>query len=268
MSKRSLIAMCGALLLALPAVAATEYKLGVGDVVKITVYDHPDLTTTARINEVGKVAFPLIGEITIADMTTQQASLRLQMALSSGKFVQRPQVNIHVERFHSPLVSIMGEVNKPGKYPLRNPEAEDVKTVSDLLALAGGPNATAADFLTVTQRTEKGETTQKRVDLRALLGRGDMTQNLPIKEGDIVFVPRMEVFYIYGEVHKPGSYRLERGMTLMQALALGGGVTARGTQRGIEVRRRNGDGKIATVKSDLDAALQADDVIYVKESWF
>lgn len=254
--------------LATPAMAAKEHALGVGDVVKVTVYGHPDLTTVARVNEVGKIGLPLIGEITIADLSTQQASLRVAQALSAGKYVQRPQVTIYVERFHSPLVSILGEVNKPGKYPIRNPETEDVRTIADLLALAGGPNATAADYLTVIKKSDGGKTVHKRVDITALLARGDMSQNIPITEGDIVFVPRMEVFYIYGEVHKPGAYRLERGITLMQALALGGGVTPRGTQRGIEVRRRNTDGEVEVYKSPLDTTLVANDVVYVKESLF
>ena len=134
-------------------------------------------------------------------------------------------------------------------------------------ARSKGPSATAADYLTVTQR-EGAKTVQRRVDLIALLRRGDMSQNLSVAEGDIIFVPRMDIFYIYGEVHKPGAYRLERGMTLMQALALGGGVTPRGTQRGIEIRRRNGDGKLDVMKSGLDTALLADDVVFVKESMF
>lgn len=254
--------------LASPGIAAQERTLVVGDVIKVTVYDHPDLTTVARINESGKIGLPLIGEIAVASLSTQQASIRVAQALSTGKYVQRPQVTIYVERFHSPLVSIMGEVAKPGKYPTRNPETEDVRTVADLLALAGGPTPTAADYLTVIQKSANGKTVHKRVDITALLARGDMSQNVSITEGDIVFVPRMDVFYIYGEVHKPGAYRLERGTTLMQALALGGGVTPRGTQRGIEVRRRNGDGKVEAQKSSLDTALQADDVVYVKESLF
>ncbi|MBI3897905.1 MAG: polysaccharide export protein EpsE [Gammaproteobacteria bacterium] len=262
------VMLAGCLVFTLPAVAAKDYKLGTGDVVKITVYNHADLTTEARINESGKLSFPLLGEVEIANLSTEEASTRLATLLSVGGLVQRPQVNIQVVRFRSPLVSILGEVAKPGKYPMRNPEADDVKTIADLLVVAGGPSPTAADYLMVTQRSANGQTVHKRVDLVALLARGDAAQNIPINEGDIVFVPRMELFYIYGEVHKPGAYRLEPDMSLMQALAVGGGVTARGTQRGIEIRRRDNEGKVNVVTSSLDSPLQANDVIYVKESLF
>ena len=269
--KRIIFAALCALSLMLSVAGADEYRLGPGDTVKITVYGHPDLATTARINETGKIGFPLIGEIALSKFTTQQAGRRIAQALSTGGFVQRPQVTVSIERAYSPLVSILGEVNKPGKYPLRNPEtpeSENVRSVSDLLALAGGPKDSAADYLTLIQHKGGGETVHHRVDLTALLRRGDLSQNLPIKEGDIVFVPRTEMFYIYGEVQKPGAYRLERGMTLMQALAVGGGLTPRGTQRGIEIRRRNGKDELEAIKPPLETALRSDDVVYVKESWF
>lgn len=253
---------------ALPAAAKGEYRLRPGDVVKITVFDHADLSTTARISDTGKIEFPLVGEIAIARLTTQQASRYIAVALQSGGYLRQPRVTVNIESIRSHLVSILGEVNKPGKYPIRNPEGDDVRTVSDLLALAGGPKESAADYLTVIQHTAAGKPVYQRVDLIALLRRGDATQDLSIKDGDIVYVPRMDMFYIYGEVQKPGGYRLERGMTLMQALAVGGGLTPRGTQRGIEVRRRDAKGKLETIEPSLEARLRPDDVVYVKESWF
>ncbi len=246
---------------------AQGYLLDVGDVVKITVYDNPDLTTVARINEAGKISFPLLGEVSIVQLSALDAGARISSQLRKGGFIKYPQVNVFVERFHSAMVSILGEVQKPGKYPARDPETEDVKSVADLLVLAGGLKETAADYLTVIGK-QKGVKSSQRVDLTALLRRGDMSQNLPIGEGDVVFVPRMDMFYIYGEVQKPGSYRLERDMTVMQALAVGGGLTPRGTQRGIVIKRRDDDGKIRSHRSKLPDKLRPDDVIYVKESWF
>lgn len=256
------------LLLCSPFTAMAQgYLLDVGDVVKITVYDNPDLTTVARINEAGKIGFPLLGEVSIVQLSALDAGARISSQLRKGGFIKNPQVNVFVERFHSAMVSILGEVQKPGKYPARDPETEDVKSVADLLVLAGGLKETAADYLTVIGK-QKGVKSSQRVDLTALLRRGDMSQNLPIGEGDVVFVPRMDMFYIYGEVQKPGSYRLERDMTVMQALAVGGGLTPRGTQRGIVIKRRDDDGKIRSHRSKLPDKLRPDDVIYVKESWF
>jgi polysaccharide biosynthesis/export protein len=254
--------------LTLPAAQKSEYHLRPGDVVKITVFGHADMDTTARISDTGKIEFPLIGQIAIARLTTEQAGRYIAVALSSGGYLRQPRVNVNIESIRSPLVSILGEVQKPGKYPIRNPDGDDVKTVSDLLALAGGPKENAADYLTVIQHTAAGKPIYQRVDLIALLRRGDTTQDLSIKNGDVVYVPRMDMFYIYGEVQKPGGYRLERGMTLMQALAVGGGLTARGTQRGIEVRRRDAKGEMDAIEPALDARLRPGDVVYVKESWF
>lgn len=251
-----------------PLVAAQEYVLTTGDVVRVTVYDNPDLTTVARINEAGRISFPLIGEVSIAQLNAVDAGTRIASMLRKGGFIKNPQVNLFVERFHSPLVSILGEVQKPGKYQARDPETEDVKTVSDLLVLAGGLKETAANYLTVIKKQKGGKSVYQQVDLTALLHRGDMSQNLPVNEGDVVFVPRMDMFYIYGEVQKPGSYRLERDMTVMQALAVGGGLTPRGTQRGIVIKRRDAEGKVRSYRSKLPDKLQPDDVVYVKESWF
>lgn len=252
---------------ALGVATAREYTLEAGDVIRVTVYDNADLTTTARINQAGKINFPLIGEVKVADLSPEQAAARVAMELRRGGFIAKPHVNVFVERYHSPTVSILGEVQKPGKYPVRDPNAEDIRTVSDLLAISGGLTPNAADYMTLIKKGSDKRNGYK-IDLIALLQRGDMDQNLDVVEGDVIYVPRMPMFYIYGEVQKPGAFRLEREMTLMQALAVGGGLTGRGTQRGIEVRRRNGDGSVRTVKITLTDILQPEDVVYVKESLF
>ena len=95
-----------------------------------------------------------------------------------------------------------------------------------------------------------------------------MSQNVEVGDGDLIYVPRMDVFYIYGEAQRPGSYRLQRNMTVMQALSLGGGVTPRGTQRGIQIKRKDSGGVLITLNADLSDGLQSDDVIYIKESLF
>ncbi len=157
---------------------------------------------------------------------------------------------------------ILGQVNRAGTYPI-----QARKTVVDLLAAAGGLSANAADTVTIIRRG--GDVDNKlELDLLALFVSGDMSQNVEVSNGDIIFVPRMPVFYIYGEAQKPGSYRLEKGMTVMQALSVGGGLTARGTERGVRVKRRNESNTIETLEMDLSDQLQANDVIYVKESLF
>jgi polysaccharide export outer membrane protein len=259
--------MAGLALLVAGAASAKEYTLEAGDVIRVTVYDNADLNTTARINQAGRISFPLIGEVRVSEISPEQAATRIAELLKKGGFIANPHVNVFVERYRSPTVSILGEVQRPGKFPVRDPTGEDIRTVSDLLAMSGGLTANAADYMTLIKKGAE-KTAGYRIDLIALLQRGDMSQNLAIAEGDVVYVPRMEMFYIYGEVTRPGAFRLEREMTLMQALAVGGGLTPRGTQRGIEVRRRNGDGTVRTIRVKLTDTLQPEDVVYVKESLF
>jgi polysaccharide export outer membrane protein len=96
----------------------------------------------------------------------------------------------------------------------------------------------------------------------------DKSKDVILKNGDVVYVPRYPVFYIHGEVQRPGQYRLERDMTVMQALAVGGGLTIRGTQRGMQLSRKEGDGKTVTREAQPMEAVRTDDVIFVKESLF
>lgn len=241
---------------------ASEYSIGPGDVLKVLVYEHPDLTTVARTSESGSITFPLLGEVSIAGLSSRAVEGRLEELLRQGGFVKRPQVSLSIEEYASQWASVLGQVNRAGTYPI-----QARKTVIDLIAAAGGLSANAADTVTVIRRS--GDIDNKlELDLFAMFISGDLTQDVEVSNGDIIFVPRMPVFYIYGEVQQPGSYRLEKGMTVMQALSVGGGLTARGTEQGVRVKRRNASNTIETLEIKLSDQLQANDVIYVKESLF
>lgn len=240
---------------------AQDYRLGIGDVVKVVVFQQPDLNISDRINNSGGVNFPLIGEVQIVGLTTTAAEAAIAERLRAGGFVKRPQVSVSVETFRSQNVSVLGEVKKPGKYAI-----EGTSTVVDMLALAGGTSETAHDRLTVI-RSEKGTTKRYEVDLLQL-HLGDLKQNLTVGDGDFITVPKMQIFYIYGEVSRPNQYRLERDMTVMQALAVAGGLTQRATQRGIEISKRTPSGSTEVKSAGLNDVVQANDVIYVKESLF
>lgn len=263
MMKNTITALLLSLLWINLAVAATDYVLGTGDVVKITVYDHPDLTSVTRIGESGRVSFPLIGEVKLGDHTISDAEAKLARYLKEGEFVRNPQVSINVEQFRSQQVSILGSVNKPGKYSIETSNA-----LVDMLAFAGGINSEGADRVRVIKQGSDGAVTQLDADLVKLFKFGDTTQNLAIGNGDVIFVPRMDRFYIYGEVQKPGVYRLERRMLVMQALAVAGGLTARGTEKNIKVRRHSAAGQVETIDASALDELQNDDVVFIKESLF
>ena len=244
--------------------AKPEAILGVGDIVKITVYQNPDLTVDgARISETSQVNFPLIGSVAIGGLTVSAAEQKIAKALRDGGFVLRPQVTIQVGTIRSSVVSVLGQVGKPGRYPI-----ETVGTkVSEMVAVAGGVAQGGADVVTLVG-TRNGKPIKLEIDMPAILQAGKSELDLEVQNGDIIYADRAPAAYIYGEVQRPGQFKLERGMTLMQALAQSGGLTPRGTQRGIKVHRRDAAGTVTILDINLNDPVVRDDVIYIKESLF
>jgi len=240
-----------------------EYRLGPGDIVRITVYNNPDLTTEAQITQQGRITFPLIGEIQIGGIEKGQAEQIIARRLGEGGFVVKPQVNVLVLGFKSQQISVLGQVNRPGKYPI-----EQASTLADLLAIAGGVAQTGGDVITHITKGADGKTMKREIDINQALRNGEMEKNFPVSNGDIIYVPRAPLFYIYGEVQRPGAYRLEKDMTVMQALSVGGGLNVRGTERGIRVNRHVNGGKVETLQSTLTDPVKENDVIFVRESLF
>ncbi len=241
-----------------------ETLLGVGDIVKITVYQNPDLTVDgARISENGQINFPLIGAVVISGLTVPAAEQKIAKQLREGGFVLRPQVTIQLGQIRSSVISILGQVGKPGRFPI---EAVGTK-VSEMIAMAGGVVPGSSDTVTLVG-TRNGRPIKLDIDLPAILQSGKTELDMVVENGDVIYADRAPTAYIYGEVQRPGQFRLERGMTLMQVIAANGGVSARGTQRGIKVHRRDQQGNVTVSDIGLNDPVQRDDVIYVKESLF
>jgi polysaccharide export outer membrane protein len=243
--------------------ARPEPVLGVGDVVHITVYQNPDLTVDARLSENGQINFPLIGAVTIGGLSVAQAQALIEKMLRDGGFVLRPQVTIQTTQIKSSQISILGQVAKPGRYPIEIVGSK----VSEMIAAAGGVVPGGADVVTLVG-TRDGKPAKIDIDLPLVLQQGRADLDMPVENGDIIYVDRAPTFYMYGEVQHPGQLRLERGMTLMQALAQAGGLTARGTERGMKVHRKDASGAIKILELKMNDPVQRDDVIYVKESLF
>ena len=244
--------------------AKPEAVLGVGDVLKITVYQNADLTVDgARISEAGSINFPLIGSVAIGGLTVSNAEQKIAKALRDGGFVLRPQVTIQVGQIRSNVISVLGQVGKPGRYPIETVGAK----ASEMIAAAGGVLPAGADVVTLVG-VRNGRSVKTDLDLPAILQGGKAELDMVVENGDIIYVDRAPSAYIYGEVQRPGAFRLERGMNLMQALAQSGGLTAKGTQRGIKVHRRDENGKVNILDIGLNDPVVRDDVIYIKESLF
>jgi len=245
------------------AAVANEYRLGPGDVVRVTVYQNPDLTLEARIGEAGTVSYPLLGSVRLGGNTVSQAEKLIADGLRSGNFVRQPQVSILVVQVRGNQASVLGQVNRPGRYPI---EVADMR-LSDILAVAGGINAGGADTLTLVG-TRDGKPMRKVIDLPGIFRSDSRQDDVIVQNGDVVYVERAPMVYIYGEVQRPGAMRLERDMTVMQALATGGGLNLRGTEKGLRVHRRAADGSLQVLTPKMDDVLMPGDVVYVRESLF
>lgn len=251
------------LTLAGPSFAETEETLLPGDNIRITVFENPDLATEARISSRGTIRFPLIGTIKLGGLTPSAAIERVAAELRDGNFIRQPQINLVVTQPRSRQVSVLGQVTRPGRYALDEAGA----TLTDILALAGGISPSGDDVVTV-MRTRDGATEKLEIDVPKMYRTGDLSANVEMGAGDTIFVRRAPVFYIYGEVQRAGTYRLEPETSVMQALSIGGGVTVRGTERGLKVGRRAPDGALVKVDVQLGDMIRPDDIIYVSESLF
>lgn len=242
-----------------PAAEVQDYRIGAGDLVKISVFGSPELTTETRVSQSGSLTVPLIGPVPVAGLSTAEVESLLSRRFIEGKFLRQPQVSVLVTEYESQKIAVLGHVVKPGQYPLRASS-----TVIDVLAEAGGVLAQTAGDQAVLTRTD-GST--RNVDLDKLF-RGDPAQNAPVKGGDRIYVPRADQFYVYGQVQRPGVYRLERNMTVSRAISAGGGLTARGTEKRAIVKRKDADGKEQEYSAQSTDVLKADDVLLIKESLF
>jgi len=246
-----------------PAAPAAEYRLGVGDVLRITVFQNPELTLESRLNEGGVLSFPLIGSVRVGGLSVPEAERLIADSLARGNFLRNPQVTIIVLQVRGNQVNVLGQVGRPGRYPL---ETADTR-LTDMIALAGGVAPGGADVVVVTGARD-GKPFREEVDLPALFAAGGAARDIVLRNGDAVWVDRQPLVYIYGEVQRPGPMRLERGMTLLQALATGGGLTPRGTEKGIRVHRKGSNGEVEVTQPAMTDTLREGDVVFVRESLF
>jgi polysaccharide biosynthesis/export protein len=244
-------------------IAQQQYLLAPGDIMRISVFKNPDLSLDARVSEGGTISYPLIGSVPVAGITLPAAERKIGQMLKDGGFVLNPQVNILLTQALGNLVSVIGEVNTAGRYSVEAAGGH----LSGMLAAAGGISATGGDYMIVTG-SRGGKPFRREIDIVKMFLNGSSADDIDLYGGDTIFVTRAPLFYIYGQVQKPGQVRLERGMTVMQALASGGGVTGKGTSRGIVRHRRDASGKVKEESVSLDDDVRDQDVIYVKESLF
>jgi len=162
----------------------------------------------------------------------------------------------------SQQMSVLGQVNHPGRFPV-----DGNMTIMDVIALAGGISPDGGDTVRLI-RKRNGVTTRQELDISEMARSSETLLDFEITPGDVIFVERASHFYIYGEVQHPGEYKLEKSMSVVQAISAGSGLTPRGTERGLRIKRRDAAGKLVTIDAKLEDVLQPDDVVYVQESLF
>jgi polysaccharide export outer membrane protein len=204
----------------------------------------------------------LLGNVPVGGLTVAAAEKKIARLLESRGYLKKAQVNIIVSLLASQQVSVLGQVNRPGRYPV-----DGKRSVLDMLALAGGISAEGGDTVSLV-RTRNGQTTRETIDVIQMVRSGALDHNLDVAGSDMIYVERAPRFYIVGEVQRPGAFRVERQMTVLQALSAGGGLTPRGSNNGLSITRKDAKGNPITFEVKHSDLVQVDDVITVRESWF
>jgi polysaccharide export outer membrane protein len=254
--------MTATLLLTVGVAGAADVLLGPGDVVRIAVYGSPDMGVETRVSEAGAITFPLLGQVTVGGLAVAAAERKIAGLLERGGYLKKPQVNMIITNLASQQVSVLGQVNRPGRYPI-----EGRRKVLDLLAMAGGIGTEGGDVVSLV-RMRNGVAQRDTLDVVDMVRKGALDGDIDVTGGDVIYVERAPRAYIVGEVQRPGPFRLERAMTLQQALSAGGGLSPRGSLRGMRITRRDSTGATQTIAAKMDDQVQIDDVITVRESWF
>ncbi|MEX5747361.1 polysaccharide export protein EpsE [Massilia sp. X63] len=254
--------MAAALVLSMGVAGAAEVLLGPGDVVKLSVYGSPDLSLETRVSEAGNITFPLLGQVAVGGLSVAAAEKKIGDLLEKGGYLKKAQVNMLVTTLASQQVSVLGYVNRPGRYAV-----EGRRKVLDLLAMAGGIHGDGGDIINLV-RTRNGNTTRETIDVVDMVRKGELNQDYEVAGGDIIYVERAPRAYVTGEVQRPGPFRLERGMTVQQAVSAGGGLNMRGSDKGMKITRKDASGNPVTINVKASDPVQVDDVIIVRESWF
>ena len=241
-----------------------DYIVGEGDVLRITVYDHDDLTTTARVSGDGMISFPLIGQVKVKGLTLSQITREISTLLADG-YIVNPQVNIFIQEFRSKKAFIMGEVNRPGLYVLPGHT-----TFLALLSQAGGLAKDAGDKAIIKRKVNPSDNAEITItlDLKRLVEKGDTSLDVPIMDSDSIYITKAGVFYVTGEVKKPDAYKYEEGTTVIKAITMGGGFTDKASTGKVRIIRKVNGKEEVLEKVKMDETVLPDDVIVVPESFF
>lgn len=252
--------------------APSDYAIGAGDVLEVTVFDHEDLSGKFTVGSDGTFQFPLLGSVAASGRTAEQLVASMREALAAG-FLRQPQVTVRVSEFVSRRVFVIGEVRNPGPIPLSSG-----LTLIEALALAGSVTDTAGVEISIARPApnsgQRGPLVGGQPGIRetlkvnlADLQRGASGANIPLSDGDTVFVPKGGEVYVLGQVKNPGPLVFRQNLTVLQALSLAGGVTDLGASGRVRILRIVGTEK-KELKAKLSDVVQPGDTLMVPTRWF
>ncbi len=278
------------LIVLFPYALLASYKVGPGDVLAIKVFEDPSTSGDFEVSPEGYINFPYIGRVKVEGLTPSEVEDVLETKLKQGKIYVNPHISVVVKEYKSQKVIVLGEVEKPGIYPLTGNI-----TILDVISMCGGLTDKAGEQLILIKKgaeayenditgseakivysAEKKGKKILMVNLKDLLQKGDLRQNYVVEGGDVVFVPEAGKVYVFGEVKKPGVYKFAQGMTILQSVVKAGGFTVRAApSRAKIIRMENGKEKVIEVNLKKvidneahDVELKDGDVVVIPESYF
>jgi polysaccharide export outer membrane protein len=250
------------------AAPSSEMLIGSGDLLEVSVYGAPDYDKQVRVSAAGEVTLPLAGTLKVGGMTTSQAETLIAKKLGDGEYFNDPRVSVLEKEFSSQGISVLGEVQKPGIYPLPG-----TRNLFDAISAAGGTTPRAGNIVAITHRSDPQD--RKVVNL-SYDGKSADHANIPVYPGDTVVVSKAGVVYVTGDVKLPGGFIMENAhMTILQAVAMAQGANPTAALDRAKLIRNSGQGqpeeipislkKILSAKAP-DMNLQPNDIVFVPNS--
>lgn len=225
----------------------SDYLLGPGDLIQVTVFEAEELNSEVRVSSRGFVTLPLLGQVKVEDLTVREAEVLVE-ELYRKSYIKDPHVSVFVKENYSQRVTVVGQVKNPGTY-----DYPTKQRLLDVLVLAGGLTDKAGRIAQVRRlEAAKGDKQVVLVDLRELIDEGRALLNVEINGGDVVFVPEAGMFFVDGAVRRPGSYPLRRRTTLLEAVQTAGGLQPWAQKDEVLLLRFQEDGEKQMVKVDME----------------
>lgn len=253
------------------SLAGTDYLLGSGDLIAVTVFETADLNCEVRVSARGQINLPLLGDVSVINLSASEAEQMIE-DLYKEKYLHDPHVAVYIKEHVSKQITVVGAVKTPGTY-----DYVSQRKLLDVLAIAGGINDEAGSLAYLTRQDPKtGKSNNYYIDLNDLLKNGNMAHNHVILGGDILFIPESGLCFVDGAVRKPGTYKLKGKMSIAEAIVLAGGLASYADDDSIQLVRMVGTGaerQVVTLSyEDLQKGvadtlfLKDQDIVYVESS--